>query len=886
MVMNSQSFYRAKSPAELPQGTANSSWVFKFTLLILGLFRRPYLWAKRRWPAFFEKRLANFPELDTSRMLTQFNFFHRLFFRRGFETIGLDERELSTILEAQKKGPVIYLMRNWGQVEFNYFNDLFLKKNIPLVEHNNMIKMGHWMPWKLWWPLMRKKIDLFYEVGHWPYNEELFKFREDLDEQKPLLFCLDLPSGGDWMERSSEAQQSFFASLLEEQKAVDRPVQLIPLIFLYDKHPGKARKSLMDILLGERENPGYFRKMALFLRNYKKRAVARIGEAIDLQAFVGSQASEEQIPLLLTQTMRRHFDLEAKQVTGPKLKSRRAFVENILLNPKTRQKIRSYSDEKGETFEAAEKKAQGFLREISSDIRFTLIELWDFFLTWLFNTLYDGLHVDLNGLAQVKKVAKDSPILLVPCHKSHVDYLLLSYVFYQNDLSLPYICAGINLNFWPIGPIFRKSGAYFIRRSFEGETLYPLMLHAYVRELMREGYFQEFFIEGTRSRSGKLFPPKTGLLKMLVESFLEEDLPEVYFVPVGISYERVLEEGTYLKEAKGDKKKSERFTDLFRLPKFLKKRYGKVYLQFAKPISIKAELKSEANDLRKDPEAFSQFVKGLAHDIFVSINEVLTLLPSSLIAAVLLTQERKSITWDEIQSRLEILLSIARAKGARLTEKLEQNPVETLEETLEQMAREGLVREHQDMGERFYTLREEGRPLLEFFKNGAMQVLAQPALKKLCEQVSAGDAKRKEESYLFLESLFSREFFFSDANPGADNSAPPAPEWLPRIVLPLLESYKLTLGALDRFPFEKMEKKVLARKILEVGETLQLKGEIHYAESLSSFNIQNALQIYLERGIFKNFQEELGAKGRNLFGPGPNFEQRKELLEKLGPFQR
>lgn len=861
----------------------SSSIIFRIGLFFSRIFRRPYLWAKKKWPASFQESLDPTLNLDTSRMLRDFNFLHRLFFRRGFETIKFDEAELKPLREAFQKGPVVFLLRHWGQVEYNAFNDLFLRMDLPLVVHNNMIKMGHWMPGRIFWPTVRNKFDRFYQDGRWPYNDALFDLNRELENRRPVLFCLNLARGTQWVEESAASQKEIFDGLNRAQKSQPAPIQLVPLHFIYDKHPGREN-SLTDILFGERENPGYFRKMILFLRNFKKRAVAKIGEPMDFTAFLSAHEGipEDRLAPHWTSAMQRAFDTEARQVTGPKLKSRADLIADVLDNPKQRQKVRAFADAHGLTFDAAEKKVRNFLWEIASDIRFTMIELWNYFLGWFLNSLYSGVHVDEEGILKIKRVAKDSALVLTPCHKSHVDYMLLSYVFYHRDLSLPLVCAGNNLNFWPIGPLFRRSGAYFIRRTLEGDDLYPLALKGYVRELLREGYFQEFFIEGTRSRSGKLFPPKTGVLRMIIEAFREEDLKDVYFVPTSISYERVLEESAYLKETKGMKKRKETWTDLFRLPRFLKKRYGKIYVQFGDPISLGSFLDNAPVNPETPDE--TRLSGDLARQIFASINFATTLLPTGLVALVLLSHLKRSFTYEEIQTRYEELDRLARAGGARLSESLEANSLFALEEVLEQFAKEGLVQAHEDVGERFFTLRDDVRGHLDYFKNTAIHFYAPYALKKLCEEAAGRGGSSATEIWRQADALLVRDFFIPVDWKPAPGTAGAVPDWLPVALKPILESYWLTLKSLTRFPVEKVEQKTLVGKVMEAGETLQLRGLLQYPESLSIFTIQNAVQTFLEMGILKNHEEDLGKPGKKIFSLSDDQEARKnaeELLDAL-----
>ncbi|HCU24519.1 MAG TPA: hypothetical protein DF383_05835 [Deltaproteobacteria bacterium] len=848
-----------------------SSKMFRISLWFLKPFRKPYLWARKKWPDWFAERLHSGLDLDTSRMLPKFNTFHRLFFSRGFDTIAISADDIQNLTTAGQRGPVVYLMRHWGQVEYNFFNQLFLKRRFPLVAHNNMVRMGHWMPNYRIFPIIFQKLDRFFVTGEWPYNATLFDLKEALQAKKPVLYCLNLPRGLGWVEAGHEAQREIFRELLAAQSDLGPSIQLVPLHFIYDKHPGHAKASLSDILLGNLENPGYLRKMMLFLRNYKKRAVARIGEPLELRKLAAPYGAETDDATAegIAIEVQRAFEMESRQVTGPKLQNRRRFLAKIMESAEFREQLASIAAAAEVPTAKAEKKTLGYLREIASDINFTLIQLWDYFLSWLFHSLYDGLEIDKAGLARVKKVAKNSALALVPCHKSHIDYLLLSYIFYDNDMTLPHVCAGINLNFWPMGSIFRKSGGYFIRRSLPNDPFYPLALKGYVKTLMREGYFQEFFLEGTRSRSGKLFPPKLGLLGMMVESFLEGGVEDLHFVPVALGYERVLEEGSYLQESKGGKKQREKFTDLFRLPKFLRRRYGKVYLQFAEPISLSQALAPQAPSGRTGAAERKKFVAELARSICISINEVSTLMPSALIATALLSFHAHSLSPRETLERANALFAFAKQSDTRLAGNLQKQAPAALEEALQHFIAEGLVREHEDLEGKFLKIREETRHHLDLYKNQGIHAFAPAALAQLCRD-------KAPSSYEKVIDLLSSEFFFAPQK----DAASPIP-WLSGIALPVIESYWLALSVIARDPFEKWEERKLSQRILEQGEAFKLRGSLEFSESLSRFPIQNALAKFLEMGILKNHLEDMGPSGKKIFSPGPETELRAETLHLL-----
>src|SRR5256885_3206228 len=200
--------------------------------------------------------------------------------------------------------------------------------------------------------------------------------------------------------------------------------------------------------------------------------------------------------------------------------------------------------------------------------------------------------MEVVGLENVIECVKQRPVVLGPCPPSLFDYLILTYIFHTNYLSPPHIAAGMNLSFWPMGPLFRGAGAFFIRRSFDDNELYKMVFRKYLTFLIREGYTQEFFIEGGRTRTGKILTPKLGMLSAIVNAFLQGVRRDLYFVPISIHYGRIPEEEAYKREVAGAAKEQESLGALLRARSVLKRRYGTTYVSFADPISLDQELGS------------------------------------------------------------------------------------------------------------------------------------------------------------------------------------------------------------------------------------------------------------------------------------------------------
>ena len=184
------------------------------------------------------------------------------------------------------------------------------------------------------------------------------------------------------------------------------------------------------------------------------------------------------------------------------------------------------------------------------------------------------------------KVAEDHEVIYVPCHRSHIDYLLLSFLVYRNGLVPPHIAAGINLNLPVVGTILRRGGAFFMRRSFRDNPLYASVFSEYLHTITARGFSIEYFVEGGRSRSGRMLKPRTGMLAMTLRSFLRDSRKPIAFVPVYIGYEKVIESGSYIGELHGEKKQKESVGGLMKSLSVLRSYFGQVHVNFGEPIKL------------------------------------------------------------------------------------------------------------------------------------------------------------------------------------------------------------------------------------------------------------------------------------------------------------
>ena len=433
----------------------------------------------------------------------------------------------------------------------------------------------------------------------------------------------------------------------------------------------------------------------------------------------------------LARVARIHFAKQRAASVGPKLPVRQEMLNKLLTNPALAEAIQEEAKSKKIDQDKARKNALSLLNEIAANFSYRMLRMTDFVLTWAWNRLYQGLKV--TNADPVRELAENGhEIVYAPCHRSHMDYLLLSYVLYRQGLVPPHIAAGINLNFWPAGPIFRRLGAFFIRRSFKGNKLYTAVFREYLAELFIRGYSVEYFIEGGRSRTGRLLDPKTGMLMMTVQTLLRGDHRPITIVPVYIGYEHVLEVATYANELRGAKKEKE---SLWRTIKaFLKlKKLGFGYVNFGDPIPLNHFLNQQIPDWRDSidptgtqrPSWLTPTTNLLATQIMEHINSSAAINAMNLCCSILLAADQCTLTKVKLLENIDYLL--------KLLKNIPYSDLITIpDQTAEQMF------EHaKDMGKFVITTDEVGEMvgltadqavLMTYYRNNIQHLLIIPAI--------------------------------------------------------------------------------------------------------------------------------------------------------------
>lgn len=444
----------------------------------------------------------------------------------------------------------------------------------------------------------------------------------------------------------------------------DCDVQLVPVSLFWGRAPDKEN-SLWKIMFSDNWSPpGVFKKFFIILTQGRQLFV-QFSQPLSLRQVAEETGDRERTLRKTQRILRVHFRRQHEAVIGPDLSHRRMLSNSIVAATPVREVIESTARAENQPAEKVEARARRYAMEIAADYSHTVIRFLELVLSWLWNRLYAGLRI--YNMEKLTRVAGDHEIIYVPCHRSHIDYLLLSYLVYRHGLVPPHIAAGINLNMPVVGPILRRGGAFFMRRSFKGNRLYAAVFSEYLHTITTRGFSIEYFVEGGRSRSGRMLSPRTGMLSMTMKSFLRDSRKPIAFVPVYIGYEKVIEARSYIGELHGKtNKQKESVGGLLKSLKFLRGHFGQVHVNFGDPILLNEFLDEQAPDWRtagspgdqEPPEWFRKAVNELGDRVITGINAAAVANPVNLLSLALLAAPKHSMDVAQLRRQLALYITL------------------------------------------------------------------------------------------------------------------------------------------------------------------------------------------------------------------------------------
>lgn len=508
---------------------------------------------------------------------------------------------------------------------------------------------------------------------------------------------------------------------------------LVPVAIYWGRSPHKERSFLKLLFSESWDVAGPLRKFFATLL-LGRNTLLRFSEPLPVNSIVAPDLDSRIAFRKVSRVLRAHFRKRRAATVGPDLSNRRTLVRQVLMSPGVRRAIDVEADAGRASFSALEKRARDYAMEIAADISYPTIRILEKVLRWLWHRIYDG--IELQHVDRLHEVARDKELIYVPCHRSHFDYLLLGYILYQEGFQTPHIAAGINLNIPLVGPVLRRGGAFFLRRSFKGNRLYAAVFDAYLNEILVRGHSIEYFVEGGRSRTGRLLTPKGGMLAMTVNSYVRQPKRPIVFVPVYFGYERLIEGSAFIDELGGAEKKKESLFGFLRSIGALRENFGKVYVNFAEPIELDPLLDQLHQGWRDEryvqterPEWLPDVVERLGKTIMSGINSAAAVTPISLLAYVLLATPKQTI--GEAELRRQIAVTMALMRRFRYSD-LVTLPDMSPEEIIAHGEHLGVITRHaHDLGDVIH-MSTKTAVLMTYFRNNIMHLLSVPASVASC----------------------------------------------------------------------------------------------------------------------------------------------------------
>ena len=725
-------------------------------------------------PAGIRKRAAR------SSMTVRFNVFFRTFANRFFKHFELDESVVERLKALESRGSVVYVMRYSSRLDYFLFNTLFLRHGLRLSGFANAIHFYYYRPLHQLLPVMlRLKRARPREVEH---AEDCEIVREHVAAGHSLFLFLRTQRlkaflrGRKHEHRRDELE--LLGEVVRQVREVDpeREVFVVPLALFWRKGP-RTENRFLNVDYGALTRPSDFAKVARFLSTYRSLTI-KVGDEIDVRLYglANADGDSKRLARKIRRAVLIHLYREEKVVEGPSLRPRWRVLREVLGDAGVRAAMAVRASADGGSAEKAEREVEKIFKEISANMNSTWLAIGAATVGGIFKRLFASIEV--HRLKEIAEDAKRHPIVLVPSHRSYFDFLILSWLFYQNYLVPPHIAARENMAFGPFGYLFRNMGAFFLRKSFE-DPLYKEVFRAYVGYLVREGFTQEFFIEGGRSRTGKTLAPRLGMLSWDVDAFLETSRKDLFFVPLAVSYERLVEESGLVEELDGGKKTEESVLGLLRARKYLQRRFGSVHVSFGEPISLAGALggqrerfealqrgqvsSPEVRDVLEEHKR--EFVNQLGHSLVERIGWAMVANATSVAAVVLMGSPYRGVLREDLVSGMQDVAGLLRLQGVRLTPALEHD-LPDVRESIAFLERADLIASRLDRRGEILHFEESHRRALDIYRNSIAHFLVIPSVlaRATLEGLERGRLHQELETWvdlLYREYYASRELYLT-----------------------------------------------------------------------------------------------------------------------------
>ncbi|MGI9237743.1 MAG: glycerol-3-phosphate 1-O-acyltransferase [Woeseiaceae bacterium] len=517
-----------------------------------------------------------------------------------------------------------------------------------------------------------------------------------------------------------------------------------------------------DLLLGNPRRPGPIRARRI-LKNHPMRAKCVSGAPATIRELhqrlehrLGTAPDENQLADFMAGQASIALDIAERRLRGSRYKVPRRVANNLRSSRPFVAGLRELSDRSGRSISDLQAEASTIFKELISVPQAFWLDM-SYLLNKKISTLgYDAeIAVDEAALQRIRTICKERPAAILCTHKTHVDFPALNKVLFDHDFPAPHTMGGVNMAFAGVGFLARRAGVIFIRRSFQDNALYKLILRQYIAYLMEKHFPLSWAFEGTRSRVGKLMPPKYGILKYVIEAAHANDQRKLHIIPVAMNYDLIGDVRDYAKEQSGIKKRPESLSWFVGYMRSLRRPMGKIYMDFGEPIVLD-EVPSGDDTL-----ALSK----LALQVGVEANRVTPITLASLATMVLLGSAPRALTRDELTRQIARVVFWAQARNIRITRHFEIENEAELTALAQVLIDNRLVTRYDDGPEDVYAIAPRRESVASYYRNTTIHHFVIKAIVELALAGESAENPTPLESFWQevdrLRDLFKFEFFYA-----------------------------------------------------------------------------------------------------------------------------
>jgi glycerol-3-phosphate O-acyltransferase len=658
-------------------------------------------------------------------------------------------------------------------------------------------------------------------------------------------------------------------------------VTAIRVAWLPRERDGERRVHWSDVLsqVNPRRPPAFWQNR--IMRREPDRARMVIAEPATVAALRGRWGGTGSFAQFVSRQARLALDRSERALLGYRYKVPKDVTEAIGDSPHFRAEVAGLAARLGLTEADAMGRAEAALDSLVASMSPIAVDLLSSTLRPLHAHAWH-VQADVAGLDRLRELNREHALVFLPSHRSYADSLLLADVLAGHDFPRNHVLGGDNLRFWPVGPLAKRAGIVFIRRSFGDDEIYKLTVREYLGFLLSKRFNLEWYMEGGRSRTGKLRPPRYGLLAYVAEAVARGRAKDAYLVPVAITYDQLREVSAMAAEQTGVAKKAEGLGWLAAYARGQLARIGTVQVRFAEPVSLRAAMPSGGLDGDKD--AWRLALQKVAFEVAVRINRVTPVTATALVTLALLGVRDRALTLGQVRGVLEPLRHYLDERGLPHSREILDTDA-GVQRVLGALAQQNVVTAYAGGEEPVYAIERGQHLVAAFYRNSAIHHFVDRAVAELV--MLSAPADRWEEAMRLRDQL-KFEFFFPDKaayravlqaeldrlQPGweaeADGRAVLARAELlvaNRVLRSFLDAQLVVAERLAARPADSpVEEKDFLDECGGVGQQMLLQGRLHGPESLSRELFASAVKLAANLDLLGPGDDDLARRRRAFAG--------------------